>query len=197
MAERATIARPYAKAAFAYARENGRVADWARWLRIARQVVSSDEYARLAQGAGVQSSQLDELIASICGTDLDASGSAFLALLAENQRVDYLPEIAQQFDALVSDDQNVAEVEVVSAVALDDAQQQRLAAAMRKRLSLDVRLHVYRRPEADRRCDGAVGRPADRRLAQGQARAARNRTDELRGGKTDPTCPSRPPRSAT
>ena len=29
MAERATIARPYAKAAFAYARENGRVADWA------------------------------------------------------------------------------------------------------------------------------------------------------------------------
>jgi len=140
MAERATIARPYAKAAFAYARENGRVADWARWLRIARQVVSSDEYARLAQGAGVQSSQLDDLIASICGTDLDASGSAFLALLAENQRVDYLPEIAQQFDALVSDDQNVAEVEVVSAVALDDAQQQRLAAAMRKRLSLKVRL---------------------------------------------------------
>ena len=140
MAERATIARPYAKAAFAYARENGRVADWARWLRIARQVVSSDEYARLAQGAGVQSSQLDDLIASICGTDLDASGSAFLALLAENQRVDYLPEIAQQFDALVSDDQNVAEVEVVSAVALDDAQQQRLADAMRKRLSLKVRL---------------------------------------------------------
>jgi F-type H+-transporting ATPase subunit delta len=140
MPERATIARPYAKAAFAYARENGRVADWARWLGIARQVVSSDECARLAQGAGVRSSQLDELIASICGADFDPSGSAFLALLAENGRLDYLPEIALQFEQLVADDQNVADVEVVSAVALDDAQQQRLAAAMRKRLSREVRL---------------------------------------------------------
>ena len=54
MAERATIARPYAKAAFAYARENGRVAEWARWLATARQVVSSDDYARLAQSPGVR-----------------------------------------------------------------------------------------------------------------------------------------------
>ena len=140
MAERATIARPYAKAAFTYARENGRVADWARWLRTARQVVSDAEYARLAQSPGVQSSQLDELIASICGADLDAHGRAFLALLAENQRVDYLPAIAQQFEELVADDQNVAEVEVVSAVPLDERQKDRLATALRARLRREVRL---------------------------------------------------------
>jgi len=158
MAERATIARPYAKAAFAYARENGRVADWARWLGTARQVVSSDDYARLAQSPGIHASQLVELIESICGSDLDANGRAFLALLAENQRVDYLPEIAEHFDALVADDQNVAEVEVVSAVALDDAQQQRLAAAMRKRLRRDVRLSCKVDPAL---IGGAVVRSGD------------------------------------
>jgi len=158
MAERATIARPYAKAAFAYARENGRVADWARWLGTARQVVSSDDYARLAQSPGIHASQLVELIESICGSDLDANGRAFLALLAENQRVDYLPEIAEHFDALVADDQNVAEVEVVSAVALDDAQQQRLAAAMRKRLRRDVRLSCRVDPAL---IGGAVVRSGD------------------------------------
>jgi len=158
MAERATIARPYAKAAFAYARENGRVADWARWLGTARQVVSSDDYARLAQSPGIHASQLVELIESICGSDLDANGRAFLALLAENQRVDYLPEIAEHFDALVADDQNVAEVEVVSAVALDDAQQQRLAAAMRKRLQRDVRLSCKVDPAL---IGGAVVRSGD------------------------------------
>jgi F-type H+-transporting ATPase subunit delta len=141
MAERATIARPYAKAAFAYARENGRVADWAHWLGIARQVVSSDEYAWLAQSPGVQSSQLDELIASICGADLDASGRAFLALLAENGRLDYLPEIATLFEALVAEDQNVVDVKVVSAVALKDRQKERLVAALRGRLKREVRLH--------------------------------------------------------
>jgi F-type H+-transporting ATPase subunit delta len=141
MAERATIARPYAKAAFACARENGRVADWAHRLGIARQVVSSDEYAWLAQSPGVESSQLDELIASICGADLDASGRAFLALLAENGRVGYLPEIATQFDELVADDENVADVEVVSAVPLDARQTERLADALRGRLRRNVRLH--------------------------------------------------------
>jgi F-type H+-transporting ATPase subunit delta len=140
MAERATIARPYAKAAFAYARENGRVAEWARWLGVAREVVLSDEYSRLAQSPGVQVSQLVELIASICGADLDAPGRAFLSLLMENQRVDYLPEIAEHFEALAAEDQNVAEVEIVSAVQLDESQRERLAAAMRRRLQRDVRL---------------------------------------------------------
>jgi F-type H+-transporting ATPase subunit delta len=140
MAERATIARPYARAAFAHAREQGRVAAWARWLDVAHQVVASDEYARLAQSPDVTTSQLVELVKSICGEELDDGGRSFLALLAENQRVDYLPEIAQQFAALVAEAENVADVEVVSATALDERQQARLAEAMRKRLQRDVRL---------------------------------------------------------
>jgi F-type H+-transporting ATPase subunit delta len=140
MAERATIARPYAKAAFAYAREQQAVAGWSRWLEKAAGVVASDDYARLAQSPDITAAQLVELVTSICEQDLDAGGRAFVALLAENQRIDYVPEIAGQFAALVSDDQNVADVEVVSAAALDEAQQARLAGAMRKRLQRDVRL---------------------------------------------------------
>jgi F-type H+-transporting ATPase subunit delta len=40
----------------------------------------------------------------------------------------------------VAEAENVADVEIVSAAALDEAQQSRLAAAMRKRLQRDVRL---------------------------------------------------------
>src|SRR5262245_25658080 len=158
MAERATIARPYAKAAFAYARENGRVADWSRWLGIAREVVLSDEYARLAQSPDVQVPQLVELIASICGDNIDSHGRAFLSLLMENQRVDYLPELAEHFDALAADDQNVAEVEIVSAVQLDEAQRELLAAAMRKRLQRDVRLDCWVDPTL---IGGAIVRSGD------------------------------------
>ena len=140
MAERATIARPYARAAFAHARENGRTADWARWLGKAAAIVASDDYALLARSPGVTAAQLVGLVTSICDAELDAAGRAFMALLAENQRVDYLPEIAQQFAALAADAENVADVEIVSAAALDDGQQARLADAMRKRLQRDVRL---------------------------------------------------------
>ena len=141
MAEKATVARPYAKAAFAFAREEGVLERWSGWLGTAGAIVQSEEYGKLEGSSGVGTPQLLELIAGICGGALDAHGRAFLALLAENGRLDYLPEIAARFAALKAEDENVADVEVVSAVALEEAQRQRLAAALRTRLRREVRLH--------------------------------------------------------
>jgi F-type H+-transporting ATPase subunit delta len=158
MAERATIARPYARAAFAYAQENAKLDSWSAWLGTARAVVQSDEYQSLESSPGIRTSQLVELIAGVCGGALDSNGRALLDLLAENGRVDYLPEIAGHFEELKSEAQNVADVEIVSAVALNDAQQQRLAGALRKRLRRDVRLHLSVDPSL---IGGAVVRSGD------------------------------------
>ena len=158
MAERATIARPYARAAFTYARENARLDNWSAWLGTARAVVQSAEYEALASSPGIRTAQLVELIAGVCGGALDDNGRALLELLAENGRVDYLPEIADHFDELKAQDQNVADVEIVSAVALSDAQQQRLAGALRTRLHCDVRLHCSVDPAL---IGGAVVRSGD------------------------------------
>jgi F-type H+-transporting ATPase subunit delta len=158
MAERATVARPYAKAAFGYAREQGRLAAWSAWLGTARAIVLSDEYQALERSPGVRTGQLEELIAGICGEALDAHGKAFLGLLTENGRLDYLPEIAARFEELVAEDQNVAEVEVVSATALDERQRERIAGALRKRLRRDVRLHCTVDPGL---IGGAVVRSGD------------------------------------
>ena len=121
MAERATVARPYAKAAFAYAREQGKLDPWSRWLGTARSVVLSDQYAAYERSSRVQTRQLLELIAGVVGDALDPHGRAFLELLAENGRLDYLPEIADRFQDLKDDDANVADVQVTSAVGLDEA----------------------------------------------------------------------------
>jgi F-type H+-transporting ATPase subunit delta len=141
MAERATVARPYARAAFAYAKETGRLAQWSAWLARARETVASDEFQRLQHSPGVRSRELIELIAGVAGEALDDHGRALLGLLAENGRLDYLPEIAAQFEELVAEDQNIADVEVVSAVPLDARQTERLVAALRGRLRREVRLH--------------------------------------------------------
>ena len=86
MAERATVARPYAKAAFAYAREQGKLDPWSRWLGTARSVVLSDQYAAFERSPGVQTRQLLELVAGICGHALHANGRAFLELLESGER---------------------------------------------------------------------------------------------------------------
>lgn len=158
MAERATVARPYAKAAFAFARDHGALEQWSAWLQLAGGVVSSDEYAKLASSPGVGERQLRDLIAGVCGERLDAHGRVLLDLLVENDRLGYLPEIAARFEELKAEDQNVADVEVVSAVALSDAQQQRLAGALRTRLRRDVRLHCSVDPSL---VGGAVVRSGD------------------------------------
>jgi F-type H+-transporting ATPase subunit delta len=158
MAERATIARPYAKAAFAVAREQGTLGRWSRWLETAREVVLSDEFQKLERSPGVSTAQLEALIADICAVDLEDSGRAFLRLLTENGRLDFLPEIAVRFKELEAEDRNVAEVEVVSATALDERQQERLAAALRTRLSREVRLSCAVDPAL---IGGAVVRSGD------------------------------------
>jgi len=158
MAERATIARPYAKAAFAAAREQGRLAEWSRWLGNAREVVLSGEFRLLESSPGVSAAQLEDLIAGICGADLDAQGRTLLGLLTENGRLDFLPEIAVQFKALEAEDQNVADVEIVSATTLGDEQKARLAAALRTRLRRDVRLQCTVDPAL---IGGAVVRSGD------------------------------------
>ena len=158
MAERATIARPYAKAAFAAAREQGRLAEWSRWLGNARSVVLSEEYRLLESSPGVSTAQLEELIAGICGADLDAQGRALLRLLTENGRLDFVPEVALQFQALEAEARNVADVEIVSAAVLGEAQRERLAAALRARLRRDVRLQCTVDPSL---IGGAVVRSGD------------------------------------
>jgi F-type H+-transporting ATPase subunit delta len=141
MAERATVARPYARAVFAYARDAGRLAQWSAWLARARAAVASEEFRRLQHSPGVGSSQLLELIGGVAGDGLDDHGRALLELLAENGRIDYLPEIAALFEELMAEDQNIADVEIVSAVPLDAGQTERLAGALRGRLGREVRLH--------------------------------------------------------
>jgi len=172
MAERATVARPYAKAAFAHARETGCVAQWSAWLATARSVVASEEFQKLERSPGVTTATLAGLVTGICGDALDEHGRAFVALLAENGRLDFLPEIAARFEELKAEDENVADVEVVSATALDDRQRERLAAALRTRLRRDVRLQCSVDPSL---IGGAVVRSGDM-LIDG---SLRNRLERL------------------
>src|SRR5688572_1401377 len=141
MAEKATIARPYAKAAFESARQHRALESWSKVLATASSVVQDERVARLLSSPKVKPEQLSGLIGDLAGGDLDEQTRNFLATLASNRRLGFLPEIASMYEALRAEAENTADVHVVSAVALDEAQKQRLAAALKKRLQREVRLH--------------------------------------------------------
>ena len=141
MAEKATIARPYAKAAFESAREHNAFDRWSTVLATASSVVQDERVARLLSSPRVTPEQLSGLIAEIVG-ESDEQTRNFIGTLASNRRLALLPEIASMYEALRAEAENTADVQVVSAVALDEGQKQRLTAALKKRLKREVRLHV-------------------------------------------------------
>jgi F-type H+-transporting ATPase subunit delta len=141
MAEKATIARPYAKAAFEHARATGEFARWSQVLAATASVVQDEQVRKLLGNPRVTSADLVNLVADVCGDALDENGRNFLLTLANNRRLALLPEIATMYEALRAEAENVADVEVVSAVALDADRIERLSAAMKKRLKRDIRLH--------------------------------------------------------
>jgi F-type H+-transporting ATPase subunit delta len=158
MAEKATIARPYAKAAFEYARQHNAFDPWSQVLSSAAMVVADERVAKLLTSPRVPPSDLVDLIAEIAGAALDDRRRNFIATLAENRRLGFLPEIAAQFETLRADEENIADVQIVSAVALNDAQRQRMTNALKTRLKREVRLHCEVDPAL---IGGAVVRAGD------------------------------------
>ena len=140
MAERATIARPYAKAAFEYARDSKAFAGWSGALRTAAEIVLDPRVARLTKNPKWSAADLVTLITDVAGPKLDAGMQNFVRVLAENRRLLLLPEIAAHYEALRAKVENTVDVEVVSAVALDAAQAEKLIAALSTRLRRSVRM---------------------------------------------------------
>src|SRR5687768_12857061 len=103
MAERVTLARPYAKAAFQYAQERKQFAAWSQVLQIAASVVSDVRVQKLLVSPLVTPAQLVELLADIAGSNLgklDEQSRNFLETLAHNRRLGLLPEIAAVYERL-------------------------------------------------------------------------------------------------
>ena len=140
MAERATIARPYAKAAFEYAREADAFAAWSQGLESAAQIVADPSVAPLTKSPHWTAADLVSLITDVAGAKLDAGMQNFVRVLAENHRLLLLPEIAAHYEELRAAVENTLDVEVISAVTLSDAQADKLKQALSTRLKRTVRM---------------------------------------------------------
>lgn len=142
MAELNTIARPYAKAVFAEAQDSGDIDAWSDLLAGTAAIVGDAGFRVLIGNPQVAQEVVADLLHEGVGRAAGDTGHAFLRLLAERRRLDALPGIRALFEALRADAENRVDVEVTSAVELDDGQRQRFAQALKKRLGRDVVIHA-------------------------------------------------------
>lgn len=142
MAELTTLARPYAKAAFEIAQSQKKVAEWSDLLAGAAQIAANKDFQQLLTNPRMAESKKSELILDCLEQETSEQVANFFQVLAENQRLVLLPEIAALFRAYRADLERTVEVEVRAPFELTDEQQKKLAQALSKRLEREVSLET-------------------------------------------------------
>ena len=142
MAEPSTIARPYAEAAFRLADAQGKLAEWSAALANLA-AVAADARVRSSIGDPTLSApRIAGLVISVLDGKLSAEAENFVRVLADNRRLELLPEIRAQYDALRNEREGVIEAEVFSAFELDEAQLAGLIARLESTTGRQVKAQV-------------------------------------------------------
>lgn len=131
MAELATIARPYAEALFGVA-EAGDVAAWSTFVAELAQVAAVPDVLSISSSPKVSHAQVADLLNSAVQSPLKNSAEAknFVQMLIANRRLELLPEIGAQFEALKNAKEGAADALIVSAFPLEGAQLNDLVASL-------------------------------------------------------------------
>ena len=164
MAEPSTVARPYAEAAFKLAEASGALAKWSEMLASLASV-SQDPRVRAAVGdPNLSEAKVAGLFISILS--LSGEGENFIRVLAENGRLDLLPEIRTQFHALRNEREGVIEAEVFSAFELTKPQLADLVARLEKKTGRKIKAKV----QLDRELIGGIKVLLGDKVIDGSAR---------------------------
>jgi F-type H+-transporting ATPase subunit delta len=167
MAEPSTVARPYAEAAFKLADEAGALARWAEMLAALALVAADARVRAAAANPQLSDEQRAGLFISILAGRLTGEAENFVRVLAQNGRLELLPEIRRQFDALKDEREGVVEAAVQSAFELSDAQLKDIVQRLERKTGRKVRAHV----SVDRELLGGVKIVLGDKVIDGSARA--------------------------
>jgi F-type H+-transporting ATPase subunit delta len=142
MAEQITVARPYAEAAFALAREGNALPVWSEMLRVAAAVADDPQMRAALDNPKLSAGDKESLFLSICGERLDTEGRNFVRVLIGAERIELLAEIRTLFEALKDSDEGVARASIASAFPLSDEELARLKSALERRFRRKIEASV-------------------------------------------------------
>ena len=146
MAELLTLARPYAKAAFAFASEQGATDNWSNVLQVLSAAVQDEAFSAYLNRPELTPAEQVSVFAKVLGENQTQEVSNFLTLLADNDRLALLPEIETEYELLKSQNNNTVDVVIESAFPVTSVQEQLLAQALEKKFNAAVNVTVEVNP---------------------------------------------------
>jgi F-type H+-transporting ATPase subunit delta len=142
MAEPSTIARPYAEAVYRLADSDDKLDAWSAMLANLSQVAVDSGVAAALKDPNLSRPKAAGTLIGILSGQLSAEAENLVRVLADNGRLEVLPEIASQFEVLKNERQGVVEAEIVSALPLENDQLEALVSRLEARTGKRVKPQV-------------------------------------------------------
>lgn len=135
------IARRYAEAAFAVAREQQDYPGWRREMRLLAALFREEVLASAFRNPAVSVPRRLELARTLA-PELRPASFNLMRLIIEHQRTSEMPAIREEFDRLVDDAQGIVHVSVTTAIELSARDETAYRRALADKLGRDIRLHL-------------------------------------------------------
>lgn len=138
MANLSVVAKPYAKAAFEFANENNLLEEWSVLLDGFAEFVESQAAEKIIDSPLLSQSEIIESIKDL----VDYKFYNFVALIAENKKLDILPSVAGQFKSIKDAYDNTCVAQVVLASKSDKKTLNDLRINLENRFKSSIILNV-------------------------------------------------------
>ncbi len=135
-----TLARPYAKAAFDFAKSKDLVDSWLQQLTVSASLASLEKVAASFSSPRKDNNQLVEILA---GADADVGYKNLIQLMADNNRLALLPDVVNVYKHISEQDAKALSADVFTAHELDQKQLDSINASLAKRTGKTVNLTQY------------------------------------------------------
>ena len=143
MQETITIARPYAEAAFETAVAESELGAWSTMLEILSLIAQDNDMKTIISNPRVEKSVIREIVLEVCGDKISSrTCKNFIQILIDADRLSLATEIYNLFEAMRSEAEGVADVEVISAFPLEQQQQDDIAKTMEQRLGKKIAINT-------------------------------------------------------
>ena len=177
---RAASARRYAQAVFQLALERDELEDWLADLTVLAQSLGTQEFAEFLDAPQVNSGKKLDTIKETLGNAVGPLALNLISILATRSITGILPDIVDQYQTLLDGQKGIERAEIVSAIALDDQQQNRIGELLEKIAGKEVQLTSRVDPTV---LGGFVARVGDRVVdATGRTKLERLRQEFDQGG---------------
>lgn len=140
MSDFTSIARPYARAAFACATDKNNIEAWSLLLKEAVRVIKAKSMQNLLKNPCVDKMLAYECLLEFCKAVIFPFGKNFLQLITVNQRLLILPEIADLFERYKATQAEEVTAYAISAVPLNKMEEQALKKILSERFQRKIKL---------------------------------------------------------